>query len=178
MPKGRALSTSWHVDGSRYQTDKDAVQNSLFGDMDMVEIATPGSAAGRTVELVGAFEQGARLGRHLSVRPIRWTIMPSYFKNVCNVHMADLKDLEQFVNMDLTLGGMVTAVRKGHLKTGKPYGIVTMEDFTGAYELALFGRRLAYMGLIYGCGEYALYHSQMPTPAMGSFQTGFPYWAH
>ena len=27
--------------GSRYQTDKDAVQNSLFGDMDMVEIATP-----------------------------------------------------------------------------------------------------------------------------------------
>ena len=28
-----------------------------------------GSAAGRTVEFVGAFEQGARLGRHLSVRP-------------------------------------------------------------------------------------------------------------
>ena len=27
--------------GSRYQTDKDAVQNSLFGDMVMVEIATP-----------------------------------------------------------------------------------------------------------------------------------------
>ena len=54
--------------------------------------------------------------------------------------MADLKDLEQFVNMDLTLGGMVTAVRKGISKTGKPYGIVTMEDFTGAYELALFGQ--------------------------------------
>ncbi len=159
--------------GSRYQTDKDAVQNSLFRGYGHGGNRYAGSAAGRTVELVGAFEQGARLGRHLSVRPIRWTIMPSYFKNVCNVHMADLKDLEQFVNMDLTLGGMVTAVRKGISKTGKPYGIVTMEDFTGAYELALFGRGLAYMGLIYGCGEYALYHSQMPTPAMGSFKLDF-----
>ena len=71
--------------------------------------------------------------------------------------MTDLKDLEQFVNMDLTLGGMVTAVRKGISKTGKPYGIVTMEDFTGAYELALFGQDWLH-GLIYGRGEYALYY--------------------
>ena len=49
--------------GSRYQTDKDFRGYGHGGNRHA------GSAAGRTVEFVGAFEQGARLGRHLSVRP-------------------------------------------------------------------------------------------------------------
>ena len=125
--------------GSRYQTDKDAVQNSLFGDMDMVEIATPEVPQAEPWSSLERLNKERDLvGIYLSAHPLDdYAVI---LQNVCNVHMADLKDLEQFVNMDLTLGGMVTAVRKGISKTGKPYGIVTMEDFTGAYELALFGQ--------------------------------------
>ena len=65
--------------GSRYQTDKDAVQNSLFGDMDMVEIATP------EVPQAEPWSSLERLNKERDLvaficPPIRWTIMPSYFK--------------------------------------------------------------------------------------------------
>ena len=39
----------------------------------------------------------------------------------------------------MILGGIVTSVRTGFTKNGKPYGIVTLEDFEGSGELALFG---------------------------------------
>ena len=35
---------------------------------------------------------------------------------------------------------MVTAVRRGVSKAGKPYGIVTIEDYSGSFEIALFGQ--------------------------------------
>ena len=42
-------------------------------------------------------------------------------------------------NRDLILGGIVTGVREGYTKTGKPYGIAKVEDYSGAAEFAFFG---------------------------------------
>ena len=39
----------------------------------------------------------------------------------------------------MALGGIVTAVRTGFAKNGKPFGIITLEDFDGSGELPLFG---------------------------------------
>mgnify|MGYP000638805558 FL=1 len=39
----------------------------------------------------------------------------------------------------MLLGGIVTDFREGMTKTGKPYGVVKIEDFTGSGEIALFG---------------------------------------
>ena len=40
----------------------------------------------------------------------------------------------------MTFGGIVTAVsERFSQKTGKPFGFVTIEDFKGSGELALFG---------------------------------------
>ena len=93
--------------------------------MDMVEIATPEVPQAEPWSSLERLNKERDLvGIYLSAHPLDdYAVI---LQNVCNVHMADLKDLEQFVNMDLTLGGMVTAVRKGISKTGKPYGIVTM----------------------------------------------------
>ena len=54
--------------------------------------------------------------------------------------MTDLQDMDALANKDLKLGGMVTAVRKGVSKTGKAYGIVTIEDYSGSFEIPLFGQ--------------------------------------
>ena len=41
---------------------------------------------------------------------------------------------------EVTFGGIVTAVtERFSQKTGKPFGFVTIEDFDGTGELALFG---------------------------------------
>lgn len=53
--------------------------------------------------------------------------------------MADLSDLTPLQNQELILGGIVTGVREGYTKTGKPYGIAKVEDYSGVAEFAFFG---------------------------------------
>ena len=40
---------------------------------------------------------------------------------------------------DVVFGGIITGVKSKFTKTGKPCGFVTIEDFEGSGELALFG---------------------------------------
>ena len=48
------------------------------------------------------------------------------------MHMDQLEDITPFANQDVMIGGIVTDLRIGQTKTGKPYGIVKMEDYSGA----------------------------------------------
>jgi DNA polymerase III, alpha subunit len=125
--------------GMRYQTDREAAQNSLFGDFGTVEIATPEVPQATSWGALERLEkERALVGIYLSAHPLDdYAII---LKDVCNTKMADLQDMEKLANMDLTLGGMVTNVRKGISKAGKPYGIITIEDYSGSFELPLFGQ--------------------------------------
>ncbi|MDE7377936.1 MAG: DNA polymerase III subunit alpha [Paraprevotella sp.] len=137
--KGEVFLDALSRYGARYQTDQDAAQNSLFGGFDVVEIATPEvPQATPWSSLERLNKERDLVGIYLSAHPLDdYSII---LQNVCNAQMADLQDLSQFANMDLTLGGMVTNVRKGISKSGKPYGIVTLEDFSGSFEIPLFGQ--------------------------------------
>ncbi len=123
----------------KYQADKNAAQNTLFGGMEMVEIATPEiPQAERWSALERLNKERDLIGIYLSAHPLDdYSVI---LQNVCNAHMADMADLTPFIGMDLSFGGIVTAVRKGISKAGKPYGIVTIEDFSGTNELPLFGQ--------------------------------------
>ena len=124
--------------GNKYQMDKAAAVNSLFGGEHQVEMATP--------EIVKAPSWGALerlnkerelVGIYLSAHPLdEFAVI---LENVCNAHMAELADLTPLQNRDLVLGGIVTAVREGYTKTGKPYGVAKVEDYSGAAEFAFFG---------------------------------------
>ena len=124
--------------GNKYQADRNAAANSLFGDEHAVEIATP--------EIISAPEWGnlERLnkerdlvGIYLSAHPLDEYI--PILEKMCNAKMADLVDLTPLQNHDLILGGIVTAVKEGMTKKGSPYGRVKMEDFSGAAEFVFFG---------------------------------------
>ena len=41
---------------------------------------------------------------------------------------------------DITIGGMVSSSRSGTTKKGNPYGIMTVDDYSGSYEFAFFGK--------------------------------------
>ena len=47
--------------------------------------------------------------------------------------------LDKKEERDITIGGVVTATRSGFTKNNKPFGITKIEDFSGTYEVALFG---------------------------------------
>ena len=54
--------------------------------------------------------------------------------------MAELGNKEALVGREITMGGIVTSVRRGTSKNGNPYGIAKIEDYSGAYEFPFFGK--------------------------------------
>ena len=124
--------------GNKYQVDKAAATNSLFGGEMAVEIATPEIVpAASWSDLERLNRERELVGIYLSAHPLdEYAVV---LENVCNVHMADLADLIPLQNKDLILGGIVTGVREGYTKTGKPYGVAKVEDYSGVAEFAFFG---------------------------------------
>ncbi len=77
------------------------------------------------------------VGIYLSAHPLdEYSVI---LENVCNVTMLELSNLTPLQGRDLVMGGIVTNVREGQTKTGKPYGIAKVEDYSGSYEFAFFG---------------------------------------
>ena len=77
------------------------------------------------------------VGIYLSAHPLdEYAVI---LEDVCNTHMIQLADLTPLQNHDLTMGGIVTGVREGYTRTGKPYGIAKIEDYSGTGEFAFFG---------------------------------------
>ncbi|WP_028909763.1 DNA polymerase III subunit alpha [Prevotella sp. AGR2160] len=147
--------------GQRYQQDKREQSNSLFGDMmSDVAIATPPVPKVESWSTIEKLNKERDLvGIYLSAHPL--DDFSVVLKNMCNTHCseigrdADKKALSE--RDELTFGGIVTAVQsRFSSKTGKPFGFVTIEDFDGSGELALFGDDWAmWQGkLTQGCTVY------------------------
>ena len=125
--------------GSKYQADRDANMNSLFGDMnEAVDIATPSIPDAPEWSALDRLNKEKELvGIYISAHPLdEYRVI---LENVCNVGMAQIDDRTSLLNKDLVLGGVVTAVRESRMKNGKPCGFTRIEDFTGSGEIALFG---------------------------------------
>ena len=78
------------------------------------------------------------VGIYLSAHPLDEYLM--ILNNFCNTKCQEMSDVQSLTGReDVVLGGIVTAVRSKFTKNGKPCGFVTIEDFDGSGELALFG---------------------------------------
>lgn len=125
--------------GQLFQQEQNTAQNSLFGGMNAVDIATPPiieSEGWSTIEKLN--KERDLVGIYLSAHPLDdYSII---LENMCNTRCSELADKEALSHKEkITLGGIVTAVRSKFTKTGKPCGFVTIEDFEGSGELAFFG---------------------------------------
>ena len=127
--------------GQLYQQEKQQMQNSLFGSFDDgVEIATPPipKTDVRWSDIERLNKERDLVGIYLSAHPLdEYKIV---LDNLCNTKCMELADVSALGDREeVILGGIVTSVRTGFTKTGKPYGIVTLEDFEGSGELPIFG---------------------------------------
>ena len=125
--------------GQLYQLEKMEAQNSLFGGFDEVEISHPPIPQGETWSLIEKLNKERDLvGIYLSAHPLDdYRVV---LNTMCNTHCSELDDkIELAKKSTITVGGIVTAVRSKFTKAGKPCGFVTIEDFEGNGELALFG---------------------------------------
>ena len=124
--------------GTKFQADRSAAVNSLFGDTFEVEVATPEIIhAPSWSDLERLNKERDLVGIYLSAHPLdEFAVI---LENVCNVRMIELADLAPLQNRDLILGGIVTSVREGFTKTKKPFGVAKIEDYSGSAEFAFFG---------------------------------------
>ena len=125
--------------GQLYQAEMSQAKNSLFGDDNAVEIATPPIIKGeRWSDIERLNRERDLVGIYLSAHPLdEYKVI---LDSLCNTSCQELEDIQKLsAREQVVLGGIVTGIRQKYTKTGKPCGFITIEDFNGSGVLALFG---------------------------------------
>lgn len=137
--KGEMFIDTFVRYGQTYQMEQSQMRNSLFGGENEVEIATPPIIKGETWSDIERLNRERELvGIYISAHPLdEYKIV---LDNLCNTNCAELSDISSLKDReDVIIGGIVTDIKSKFTKSGKPCGFVTIEDFEGTGELALFG---------------------------------------
>ncbi len=135
-PKGEAFLDVLTRYSNQYQLAQQEAQYSLFG-MDAVDVNTPQIPQAEPWSSLERLNKERDLvGIYLSAHPLdEFSVI---LQKICNLKAENLVDVTPFANQEVKLGGIVTGVRQGYTKKGNPYGIVTIEDYSGSGEIALF----------------------------------------
>jgi DNA polymerase-3 subunit alpha len=141
--------------GNKYQADKASTSNSLFGGGNTVSISKPEiPRADEWGTLEKLNKEKELVGIYLSAHPLdQYKLEIEHF---CNTKLGEMSNLSLLNGKDISIAGLVTEARTGQTKTGKPYGAATIEDYTGAYKLMLFGNDWIKYSNFFVVG-YALY---------------------
>ena len=144
--KGELVIDSIIRYGNKFQTDKSMTTNSLFGDMETIEIAKPEIPYAPEWSMLEKLNKERELiGMYLSSHPL--DEFEFEMKHLCNTTTTELKELETLKRRSqIRIGGLITNMRYGTSKKGNPYGIFTLEDYDGAHEFALFGKNYIEFG--------------------------------
>tara|TARA_R110002073_G_scaffold159477_1_gene314778 strand:+ start:6256 stop:10635 length:4380 start_codon:yes stop_codon:yes gene_type:complete len=123
---------------NRYQENENSAQVSLFGESSDVQIPEPEVPP---CEEWGTMEKLARerevVGIYISGHPLDdFKIEMNTF---CNAEVSLFNDLQNYVNRELTFGGVVTDVQHRVSKQGKGWALFTIEDYTESFEFRIFG---------------------------------------
>jgi DNA polymerase-3 subunit alpha len=123
---------------NKYQENENSAQVSLFGEASDVQIPEPEVPP---CEEWGTMEKLARerdvVGIYISGHPL--DDFRTEMTNFCNAEVTLFNDLENYVNRELTFGGVVTDVQHRVSKQGKGWAAFTVEDYMDAYEFRIFG---------------------------------------
>ncbi|MDX1544192.1 MAG: DNA polymerase III subunit alpha [Christiangramia sp.] len=122
----------------KFQENQNSSQVSLFGEASEVQIPEPEVPP---CEEWGTMEKLRRekevVGIYISGHPLDdFKIEMNYF---CKAKLTDLRNLENLVNLELTIGGVITDVQHRVSKNGKGWAIFMMEDYDDSFEFKIFG---------------------------------------
>ncbi|MBA4745726.1 MAG: DNA polymerase III subunit alpha [Muricauda sp.] len=124
--------------GSKFQENQNSSQVSLFGEASEVQIPEP---IVPPCEEWGTMEKLRRekevVGIYISGHPL--DDFKKEIKAFCKNTVADFSRLEEHVNRELTVAGVITDVQHRVSKNGKGWGLFTLEDYNDSYELRIFG---------------------------------------
>ncbi|WNM19917.1 DNA polymerase III subunit alpha [Flavobacterium capsici] len=124
--------------GAKFQENENSAQVSLFGessDIQIPEPQVPPCEEWNTMEKLA--KEKEVVGIYISGHPLDdYKFEMKYF---CNSRLETLKNLDQFVNKNLTFGGIITNVQHKTAKNGKGWGSFTLEGYDESFEFKIFG---------------------------------------
>ncbi|MBR9999847.1 MAG: DNA polymerase III subunit alpha [Cyclobacteriaceae bacterium] len=123
--------------GNKVQTEKSAAQQSLFGETNNAELPMP------KVENCEPFTNIEKLriekdivGFYISGHPLDQ--FKFELRHFCNTDLSQFSDLESLKGKELRFGGIVSNYSHRFTKNGKPYGVLTLEDYEGSNTFYIF----------------------------------------
>ncbi len=118
------------------QAEKDAAQVSLFGGDSAVASPLPKVADCEPFSQMEKLKiEKEVVGFYISGHPL------DQFEIELDSFCKPINDINKFPNQDIAIGGIVNSVRNGQTKTGKPYGVINIEDYNGTVELFMLGEK-------------------------------------
>ncbi len=129
--------------GQVFQTQAQSSVNTLFGDMQMPEIMPPKLLPCMPWQLIEQLDYEKEVtGMYMSGHPLDNYKFELKYYNITS--LADYLEVKNAVGIIPTsksfrLAGLVIDAQHRLTKTGKNFGILHMEDFSGKSEFALFG---------------------------------------
>lgn len=139
-PKGTVFIEQLIRYGSKVQQEKNNVQQSLFGDMasgfgiqkpelPKVDDWPATEKLNREKELIGIY---------LSAHPLDEYKLE--VKHFTNYSLSEMNQIDQLMGQEVAIAGIISSASILTSKTGKPFGKITLEDFTDTWEFPLFGK--------------------------------------
>ena len=124
--------------GINYQDDKANLQNSLFGGatkLEIPKIEIPASPDWSKIQRLN--KEKELIGIFLSAHPLDEYKLE--INNFVTHNTNQLGELHLLRGKDIAIAGIVTEARELLTKNGRPYGRLTVEDYTGSFQITMFG---------------------------------------
>ncbi len=140
--------------GAKHKESENSSQASLFGGAMATQLPEPTLLPCAQWGLIEKLKHEKNvIGIYLTSHPLdtyRFEITHFCKNPVKTLHIIDKingndidetthREFNQVKNRELVIGGLISAVNHRTTKSGKPFGIFTLEDYGDSYEIALFG---------------------------------------
>ena len=121
-----------------YRQAKFDAEQSLFRDSDEIEIAKPEIPnPEKWSDLFRLNQEKELVGIYLSAHPLDQFYLELTYG--CNTKLADMEKRASELDQEVTFGGLITSYEEKEARSGNKYGKIVIEDYTGKYDLMLFG---------------------------------------
>ncbi|MBK7131886.1 MAG: DNA polymerase III subunit alpha [Bacteroidales bacterium] len=153
--KGTSFIESLIRYGNNARMLKNSSQQSLFGESGGFDMVKPEpSPCPDWPKLEKLNREKEVIGIYLSSHPL------DDFKLEINTFttatLADLQNMRDYLDRDVTVAGMVTETRNGIGKNGKPYGSFTIQDYTDSFRFMMFDKEFIDNSKFFTMGYYLL----------------------
>jgi DNA polymerase III subunit alpha len=153
--KGSSFIESLIRYGNNAKTIKNSNQQSLFGETGGFDMVKPEpSVCPDWPKLEKLNREKEVIGIYLSSHPL--DDFKLEIDTFATATLADIQNLRDFLDREVTVAGMVTDTKNGISKNGKPYGSFTIQDYSDSFRIMMFDKDYIENSKFFTIGYYLL----------------------